>query len=667
MNKWKLLPHMALKSMIQNKIVYYPYLLVSAFSTFTYFIFSSIIYNQNLIKDLPRAAYAWMLLSIGRRLLAIILIPFLYYANSFLIKRRTREFGLYSILGLEKRYIGILLSLETAFLYLMVMASGILLGSVLSRLFFLMLLRISNLPLNIEFVFTWQALKDTILFFAVAFLINLFYGLFQVGRSKPVELLSGSKKGEKEPRWITIYGISGMIILALGYKISISSELNSMIFTDFFLAVFFVVIGTYLLFTSGSIMLLRILKKKKGFYYQPKNFVTISGMLYRMKKNAASLANICIFSTMVVITLVCTITLYCGLDGITHHDFPYDVTADYGAGDMSRDAVEKKVEELEEKYGLMTLRTDVYDFMRFSCTKEDNQFKKTVSTSSFEDTYGVYFLTLEDYNRIENTCRSLEDEQVLFLATGADFGFESVNFMGKEMHIAEEIKSLYPFPKAGENNFGAEFVIVVKDEAAKRECAKVFAQANDITDLDSFLESGSQKAGIVLEGQDELKQDFAEELLIWMQGQEGFTSLKNGLEGRARLESMYGGLLFIGIIFGTVFFMCLLLIMYYKQISEGYEDKNNFAIMQKVGMSDKEIRGTIHRQIFLVFLLPLAGALMHTWAGMFMVNSLMAALGLFDNRLMVMGGIWVSLVFVSVYGISYMTTSKTYYKIVTSQ
>ncbi|MDE7286163.1 MAG: ABC transporter permease, partial [Lachnospiraceae bacterium] len=662
MNKWKLLPRVALKGVGQNGKVYYPYMMAGIFSVFTFFTFSSIIYNEGLIKDLPKAAYAWMMLLIGRGLLGIIFVPFLYYANSFLIKRRTREFGLYSILGLEKRHIGIMLFFETLLLYLIVVCGGILLGSVLSKLFFLLLLKVSGLPINVRFVFTWQAVKDTAFLFLVIFFINLVYALFQVGRSKPVELFSGSKKGEKEPKWIAAYGILGVVLLALGYKISILSEVNSMIFVDFFFAVFLVIVGTYFLFTSGSVMLLRILKKKKEFYYKPQNFVTVSGMLYRMKKNAASLSNICIFSTMVIITLICTLTLYHGLDGIGLYSYPYDVWAEYGEGDITHETADAKVRELEEKYGRQAARSDLFDYMKFSCLKNGNQFEQKQQDSKFEDTFTLYFLTLEDYNSLENDNKTLEGNQILLLSEGADVGFKSIGFMGLELPVAEELSHMYPFPKSGKDNFGTDFIIVVKDDAARDACTEAFARKNGITDVEAFLDSGYQRLGIVLEGEDADKQDFVNELSVWMQGQEGYTGVGNGLEERANNKAMYGGLLFIGILFGMIFFMCLLLIMYYKQISEGYEDQNNFAIMQKVGMSDKEIKGTIHRQILLVFLLPLAGALMHTCAGMFMVENLMAALGLFDGQLMILWTALVSLMFVFIYGISYLTTAKTYYK-----
>lgn len=663
MNKWKLLPRMAVKGVNQNGTVYYPYLMAGIFSVFTFFVFSSILYND-LIATLPRSAYAWMLLAIGRVLLGVILIPFLYYANSFLVKRRTREFGLYSILGLEKRHIGVLLFCETLLVYMIVTVGGIVLGSVLAKLLFLLLLKLTGLPVDAKFVFTWQAFRDTILFFSVVFLINLVYALVQIGRSKPVELLSGSKKGEKQPRWIGFYGILGIVVLGMGYAISITSEIDSMIFMDFFLAVFLVVAGTYLLFTSGSVLVLRLLKKRKSFYYKSQNFVTVSGMLYRMKKNAASLANICIFSTMVIITLVCTITLYLGLDGITHFDYPYDISAGFGAGDISRDEVEGKVVELSGKYGIEAERVDIYDFMRFSCSLNETQLVKETPDADYQDRYAVYILTLEDYNRLEGENKTLDDGQVLLYSSGEDLGFEQVDFMGVPMEIREEIGNMFPFPKAGRSNFGAEFVIIVKDKAAQDKCAEAFGRINGVTDMEAFLDSGYQRVGVVLAGKDEFKQDFVKELSEWMQGQEGFSSWSNGLEERADIKSMYGGLLFIGIIFGIIFFMCLLLVMYYKQISEGYEDQGSFAIMQKVGMSDKEIKSTIHRQILLVFFLPLLGALMHTAAGMFMVNNLMAALGLFNDRLMAGCTLMVALIFVLIYGISYLRTAKTYYRIV---
>ena len=666
MNKWKLLPHLAVKGIIQNGRTYCPYIITCVFSAFTFFIFSSILHND-LSKSLPRSVYAWMMLMIGQILLGIILIPFLFYANSFLIKRRTKEIGLYSILGLEKKHIGFMLICETMILYVLVVSGGILFGGVLSKLLFLLLLKMSGLPVKAEFVFTWQAVRETAGFFMVVFAVNLIYGLIQVGKSRPVELFSGSKKGEKEPKWTGFWGILGIFILALGYATSIQSEVDSRIFTDFFLSVFEVVLGTYLLFTSGSILLLKILKRSKRFYYRSENFITVSGMLYRMKKNAAGLSNICIFSTMVIITLVCTVSLYAGLEDIANHASPYDLRVIYTEEALERGRLYAEVERLEEKYGIKSLRTDSFGSVSFSCCRQENSFLPVEAVSRFEDVFDVRLITLEDYNRIEKKDKELEENQVLFYSTGCNFGYNSVVFMGERAQIKEELTDFFPWPKSGKTNWGEEYVIVVKDEAQRKRYAEAFAQKSMVREEAELQESRRQIVGVFLEGEDELKQDFIEELSVWLQGQEGFSALFFFFSSRADIATMYGGLLFIGIIFGMVFFMCLLLIMYYKQITEGYEDQGSFAIMQKVGMSDKEIRSTIRRQIFLVFFLPLLGALSHTFAGMFMVEALMGVLGLFDDRLIAGSCAGIVLFFILIYGISYGITAKTYYRIVSKE
>ena len=328
MNKMKLLPVMAFRGVRQNKLVYRPYLMACFFSVFSYYLFSSLLHND-LMERLPKAAYAWLMLTLGKGLLSIILLLFLLYAGSFLQKRRKRELGLYSLLGLERKHIGIMLFWENLGMYLVCVSAGIILGFVLNKLMFLLLLRMSRLPVDVAFRFSMDAVIETLRYFAAVFLCVYVKSLWSFYRMKPTELLSESRKGEKEPRRIGLWTAAGVILLACGYYISVTSKLDSMIFTDFFLAVLLVVLGTYFLFTSGSVAFLRFLKKRKKIYYRPSNQVTISGMLYRMKKNAAGLSNICIFSTMLLITLTCTVTLWTGMDQIAYYDYPYDMEASY--------------------------------------------------------------------------------------------------------------------------------------------------------------------------------------------------------------------------------------------------------------------------------------------------------------------------------------------------
>lgn len=662
----KILPVMAWKGILRNGNVYFPYLIAGIFSVFTYFVFTSILHND-IIKVLPRSSYAWMMLYMGKGILSLILILFLVYANSFLVKRRQKEFGLYHILGLEKKHIGIMLFFETFLLYAGAVAGGVLFGMVLSKLLFLMLLRMCNLSVDVRFVFYPAAFRETIVYFLWVFGVNFAVGLLQVGKARPIELMSGSKKGEKEPRFLPVYALAGMAALVFGYYCSVTSKLDSMIFLNFVLAVSLVIVGTYLLFASGSIAFLKWMKGRKKFYYKPGNFVTISGMLYRMKKNAAGLSNICIFSTMVIITLICTVSLHLGMDSLVHFVHPYDMTVLYGEEKAAEEEVAQEIAALEEKYGLAAKRVDIYDRMRLAVRKEGDRFVMRQDNGGFSDRaedYKLEIITTPEYERIENRPADLQDNEVLLHCSGRDYGYDSVDFMGVKLQVKEELTSFFPYPKAADNAFGACYVMVVKDRQVQEQCVRAWAEANGVTDMEAFLESDYRFIGIVLAGEDAQKNAFLGEFAQWCQSRPGFFDLTDNVEGRRDLRTMYGALLFLGILFGLIFFMCLILIMYYKQITEGYEDRNSFDIMQKVGMSDREIRGTVRRQILMVFGLPLAGAVMHTAAGMVMVKGLMGAVSFFRVDLLFWCTVGVIVIFMAVYGISYMMTAKTYYRIV---
>ncbi|MDE5931677.1 MAG: FtsX-like permease family protein, partial [Lachnospiraceae bacterium] len=625
MKKWKLLPHMAVKGIMANGTVYYPYIAAVIFAVFTHFVFASILQND-LMKILPYQAYAWIILEIGKGLLEWILLFFLLYANSFVIKRRKKEIGLYTLLGLEKKHIGMMLFLESCIVYVITTAGGIILGIALSKLMFLLLLKLSHVPLDVDFVFKVKAFTETLAYFGIVFLLLFIHQLWEVGKSRPAELMSGSRKGEKEPRLLILWSVIGAAALIFGYRASIGSKADPMILINFAMAVLLVVIGTYLLFTSGSVFFLKLLRRNKKMYYKAKNFITISGMYYRMKKNAAGLVNICIFSTMVIITLICTVSAWLGLDGATHYICPYDLELELDEGKMTAEQLRIKTGELTEKYGLTVQRADVFDYISLSCSRDGGSFELKKEDDNDEANCDVIIMTLVAYEELSGEQESLAEQEVLIHAEGADYGEEALAFMGIGGTVRREVSELFPYPKAEENRKG-KYIIIVRDDAARDAYVRAWAEANGVEDMGAFLKSGRCRAGIVLEGEDAAKTSYIEELSEWGWMQDGIRNENNGLEQRGELCSMYGGLLFIGVIFGTDFFLCLLIIMYYKQISEGYEDMDSYAIMQKVGMSGDEIRSTVHKQILFVFGLPLVAALVHTLAGMFMVKQLMAMIG----------------------------------------
>lgn len=642
MKKGKLLPILAFMGVEKNYALYLPYIGVSIFSVFLYFTFGSILHHD-IMGTLPRAAYVWMLMQIGYVLLAFILLPFLFYTNSFILKRRKRELGLYSILGMEKKHIGMIMFYEGLGLYVVTLVLGVIFGLVFSKLVFLILLNMTGLPVYTGFPFSKEAFFNTAKFFGIVYALNFISSLVQIGKANPIELLSGAKKGEKELKHIWLYTIAGLITLGYGYYIALTSKLDTYIFTNFFLAVFLVVIGTYFLLTSGSVALLNVMKRKKSYYYQPQNFITLSGMLYRMKKNAAGLVNICIFSTMVVITLLCTAALYSGTDGILAYRYPYDVKIVLNVGKEAEAGLENKIKELETEFGVKAAERVSFSCERQSLLREGERFTPSEENFYQAEVFRTYFMSLEEYNRISGRNVTLSDQEILLYTTGTDYGKETAEISGETYQVKEELSDLTFDPKENRNTFNYDFYIIGLPAGAGEP--RYFSYFN-------------------LEGDEENKDLFMESLASYSSTIPGFNEFQNSIENRADTVSMFGGLLFIGVFFGFLFMVCLLIIMYYKQITEGYEDRDSFLIMQKVGMDDREVKSTIKRQVLMVFFFPLLGAVCHTMAAIPMIDGLLGAINLFNTPLILMCALMVVSVFLIIYAISYFMTARTYYKIV---
>lgn len=656
MNKKKwLLPKLAIVGIRKNTFTYLPYIATCIFSVFIYFTFDSIL-NNKIMQTLPKAMYAWTLMSIGFVLLGIILLLFLFYTNNFLMKRRTKELGLYSILGMEKKHIGIMMFLETIFLFCIVVAGGIIAGVIFSKLIFLILLNLIGLSPNISFEFSGKALVDTLLFFGIIFGMNLITNLLYVGRANPTELINAGKKGEKESKHLWFTTLAGVVLMGGGYYIAITAVIDSYIFINFFLAVLFVVLGTYFLFTSGSVALLHVLKKKKNFYYRSSNFITVSGMLYRMKKNAAGLVNICIFATMVMITVLCTVSLYAGLYGVMDYMYPYDININYNNTIASdKEVSAEEIKQMAEDSGVTIHDSIAYAYMAFRLVQRENQFVE-VQEITDEKKYLIKLLTVDDYNKIEGTAYSLNRDEVLVYSTGNDYIYDKVNIGNYQYHVKEELMTSAIEPKEQRNTYQKSYYMIVSDLEVLKECSSFYG-------VDT-VESLQYEVDMNVSGEDGKKEVFMKKAYVQCSGQPGFIGFTNNIERRTDIRSMYGGLLFIGIFFGIIFTMCLILVMYYKQITEGFEDKDSFEIMQKVGMSDSEVKATIKKQILLVFFLPLIGAVLHMTAGLNMVVNLFAALNFFNTSLIIGCMALVVGIFIIFYLLSYTATAKAYYKIV---
>ncbi len=656
MNKFALLPKLSIMGIRKNGNAYFPYILAGAFSVFVFFVFTSIV-NNDIVKTLPHSAYAWGLLEVGQVLLGLILLPFILYTNSFLIKRRKKELGLYSVLGLDKRHIAVMMFWETLVIFGVVMVGGVLFGLVFSKLIFLILLNMSGLPVNAAFTFSLKALDQTLIYFLAAYAINLVINVIHVFRTNPNELIREPKKGDKEPKHLWFTALLGIVLIGAGYAIAIPAKVDSNIFVNFLFAVSLVVFGTHNFFKAGLLAFLKLLKMNSGFYYRKSNYVTVSGMLHRLKKSASSLSNICIFSTMTIITLMCTLSVWLGNAGILKQQYPYDVILNFNTDKFqAAGQLDKKLLELAEATQTAINGKVAFTYQKLHVGKDGNTFAMQSPSNPLAKRYSIKLITLGDYNRMENKHETLADKEVLIFATGVDFGYDQV-VLGKDTYkVKKELGSIVFYNKAVNNTFGQDYYLIVKDSSVMD---RLRADFKSVAENDRIL-----SVRFNLAGAEKDREAFISRIIVWSDSQPGHSSVVDGVAGRLNTSSMNGGLLFIGIFFSLIFTMCLILIMYYKQITEGYDDRDNFDIMQKVGMSDTEVRGTIKKQILMVFFAPLLIAILHTAAGFMMMSGLLGTLYLFDTRLIITCGLTVAVFFAILYGLSYNVTSRTYYNIV---
>ena len=657
----KLLLGLAVGNIRKNLSTYLPYIMISTFVMFTYFVFDLVLHND-MMYTLPKGGYAVMMIGVGYYLLGFIMVPFLYYTNSFLIKRRKRELGLYSILGMEKKHIGVMMFWESLMLYGIIMAAAFALGLLFYRLVFMILLSLSKMPVNVELSISFTTVTESLLFYGFVTVLNLFVNLVQVGKANPIQLMSEAKSGEKQPKLLPLWSLLGALTLGGGYWLALTTKFNIEIFTNFFLAVALVVVGTYFLFTSGSIVFLQFMKRRKRLYYRPDNFITVSGMLYRMKKSAAGLSNICIFSTMAIITAICTLSVCLGMDSIKKHTFEKELEIKFlGRDTVDRDALKNYISTLNED-----TQAGVHELVDFAYVDaigyvDKGQFLNEEMYQEYQyyaDIYGVTFTVLEEYNYLEGSSQTLTENQVLIYSTGGPGGWKEIHFGDRTYEVKEELDQCGIWEKSPGNYLDPVYVIIASNE----EELNFMAQVLGVSGPDSWV----YYCGFDLGGEEDWANAFSNALYEHVVESQDlhFASYRDHRQEIEEEESTYGGLIFVGIFYGLIFLICLVVTMYYKQITEGYEDRKSFEIMQKIGMSDGEIRHTIKTQVRMVFYLPLAGALLHTAVGIRMVYILLGAIRFYEIMLLLGITLGVSLLFAIVYCLCYRRTSMAYYKIV---
>ena len=662
---------LAKQNIRNNKSTYIPYIITCIFCI-------AMIYMMEFLRDCPtldqavrQADEVRVIVFTGEIVVEIFCIIFLIYSNSFLMKRRQKEIGLYNILGLERNHIGIVMFLETIITSIGSLAGGIAAGIIGSKLALLLLLKLLHIPSVLGFYISVKGIFTCLFMFGIIFLMILFLNLAKIHLSRPVELLRGNNTGEKEPVVKWLMALIGFICLGAGYYLAVTTESPIKAITIFLLAVILVMAGTYLLFTAGSIVILKFLRRRKSFYYRTGNFISISGMLYRMTQNAIGLASICILSTGVLLMISMTVSIYFGMNDIMLNRYPYDV--DMSVTSISEEECQTAIEAFEKAIAdnKVPVEKSVEEiYLDIVCSKNGDQILiKPANTIRNSDSVLVLsLLDQAEYERLTGISANLNDGEIFAWYPSA-VQKDSVTVDETEFTVKKWLDK-NPLT-CGEDAVSDNAVLVVTDEDFKKfdemrtEMYKGVSSAPAGEDLTLHL-------GLDITGSETDKIDFGTPVMEVVKDlkKNGGLSENSWITSGIRqqeYESYYadnGSLLFIGIFLGSLFLMGTAMIIYYKQISEGYEDQKRFEIMQKVGLSRREVRSSVRRQILMVFFLPLLMAMLHITMAFPMIRRMLLLFGMTNTKLFIGCTAGTVLIFAVVYGLIYLMTARSYYHIV---
>lgn len=668
-------PKLALSNIRKNARFYYPYLLTCIATIAMFYVMIMIANNDGLVL-MPGHGSLTSILGFGTVVVGMFSIIFLLYTNSFLIKRRKKELGLYNILGMEKRHIARILFNESMISGVITIVFGLITGIVFSRLIFLILFYLVQFSVPIKFEVKLFPIIVTLVLFVSINAFTLIINVFQVYRSKPIELVLGGNYGEKEPKsrlWLTIIGLASLFS---GYIIAITTESPLTAISMFFIAVVLVIIGTYCLFIAGSISLLKLLRKNKHFYYNKKHFIALSSMFYRMKQNAVGLASICILSTMVLVMVSTTVSLYVGVQDILELRYPSDISVQlYKPIAYEGDYLKQLVQDyLDQNYAQEEKILSYTDF-GLIFNKQGDKLNPREENQSYEELNAyVNVITYQDYYSYTQHEVELQDNEVLVYSNHTTLG-DKFEMFDKEYRVKENVDSV-PNMDSYLYMMNDNYLVVVKDQ---EEFDRIFntqeevygeSSSNRFYHMTIDLQGDTESKLIVYEGLNSYLRDLSYEFT----NEAGQLQVRDSsnrdiyIDSRQANESsfysMYGGFLFLGLFLGLLFMFATVLIIYYKQISEGYDDKERYSILKKVGMSYDEIKVSIRSQILIIFFLPLTFAFLHIAFAFKMITQLLVLFNLTNTSLFLLCTFITLAVFSLIYSFVYSRTAKVYYRIV---
>lgn len=668
----KLYFKLAKTNLSNNKPFYIPYIISSIITVAMLYMMSFLSDNKGLNKIMGADSLA-IIFRLGVGIIVIFSYIFLFYTNSFIIKRRKKEIGVYNILGMEKRHLSKVLFVETIYSAIISLVCGIIVGIAFSKFILMVLYGIIGIHKTVEFFVNIHGIILCVVSFGILFLLTFLYNFMQIKLANPIELLRGTNVGEREPKTKIFMTIVGVVCLAIAYYIAITTENPLNVLTLFFVAVLLVIIGTFALFTAGSIALLKLLRNNKKFYYNKRHFMAVSGMLYRMKQNAAGLASICILSTMVLVVISTTVSMYVGIQDELMARYPNDVcvTVDYNSVIDKSSEIEKAI--FDEIDSAEVKNKKAFSYLSVFVGQKGDNFTTDKEHLSFQNSYLFYILSKDDFIKRDNSFKDKignisKGEAVVVL--NKKYDKKDIKIFGKNYKVNKsfehmEDNDLYMISTLN----GLGYIILDNDESVQElydmQEKMLGKGANYYTNKIRFdFKSGNKKQkasaykkidNVVKKYFKENKNDKKEISSYWVESRQ---------ENEQNFYLLYGGLFFLGIFLGTMFLMVTVMIIFYKQITEGYDDRERYQILEKVGMSSREVKDTIKSQIRIVFVLPIFAAAVHVTAAFPMVNRLLKMLNLNNEKLFAGCLAATIIVFAVIYYLVFKVTSRAYYKIV---
>lgn len=672
-------PKLAFDGIRKNKKMYLPYILTSIGMVMMYYIIIFLQFSQS-IKDAVQSSTVSEILGLGSWVIAIFSCIFLFYTNSFLIKRRKKEFGLYNILGMDKHNLGIILFWETLIIAVISLVIGLAAGIVFSKLAELIFLNLLKSDVTFDLTVSSQGIGLCAIIFTVINILLFFNSLRQVRFSSAISLVRSEQAGEKPPKGNRLLGIFGVLLLGGAYYISLSIKEPLQALTLFFVAVIMVIIGTYLVMISGSVLFCRLLQKNKKYYYKSNHFVSVSSMVYRMKRNGAGLASICILATMVLVMISSTTSLYFGAEDALSSRYPREINISFSSLDTQiykngqSDQIRSGIDEIAKKHNANVHNSLTYLAGVLSGMVTDGNVETDIrnvysGTVDYNKVFQFNFVSVDDYNEMMGTDYRLKDGEAMVYLFRKDSNFhgDTLSFNGGQSFKIVRYLDNFISQSDAAMTVVPTMAIFVNDldkatqgmtDATHQHDSEPVVNFSWTYGFDTGLSEDEQIAlskdinSYLTDVSDDLKEDIHS------------TEVESREQNRLDFFGLYGGLFGLGIILSIVFIFAAVLIIYYKQISEGYEDQSRFEIMQKVGMTKNEIRKSINSQLLTVFFLPLIFAGMHLAFAAPIIKKLLLLFNLTNLNLFIVTILISFAAFALFYMIVYKITSSAYYKIV---